>query len=254
MYAQDKAVIIVGYPKSGNTYLARLMGSLLDSPVVGYKNGLPLAAEGSSRPGEYFITQLHLKPTIMPDEDEAIPDIGHFNTCCWNGERIIHIVRDPRDVAVSVVHYWELKSIHDTIEVMGKGTFPLSMHGPWSEFVDSWLREFTLRLESDNYTVLFEDLIKDPAKTTGLILDWMSLPHPGDERIAKAIECQSFDNKIREIERDGDTRPWGKATQLKNLRKGIVGDWKNYFSRADNRLAQKYFGDTMSILGYNLLT
>lgn len=246
MYSPDKAVIIVGYPKSGNTYLTRLMGSLLDSPVVGHKTALPLAAEGADRGGDYFITQLHLKPTIMPDEDEAIPGAGHFNACRWRGERVLHIIRDPRDVAVSVMYYWELKSLHDTIDVMGKGTFPLNMHGPWSEFVDNWLTSVTI----PHKTVFYESLIRHPETEIEFIFDELDLPHPGDERVAEVIECQSLDNKIREIERDGDTRPHGKAIQLKNLRKGIIGDWENHFSRADGKLAQEYFGKLMALLGY----
>ena len=246
MYAPDKTVIIVGYPKSGNTYLARLMGGLLDSPVVGYKNAVPLAKEGSDRDGDYFVTQLHLKPVFLPDDDEAIPDIEHFNACRWKGEHILHIVRDPRDVAVSVMYYWGLDSIHDTIEVMGKGTFPLDKHGRWSEFVDRWLRDISIL----HKTVFYERLIREPEIEIEFIFDVLGLPHPSDERIAETIKCQAFDNKIRIIQRDGATRPHGKAIQLKNLRKGIVGDWKNHFTRSDGKLAQKYFGELMTILGY----
>jgi hypothetical protein len=44
------------------------------------------------------------------------------------------------------------------------------------------------------------------------------------------------------METHGDDHPYGKTIQLKHLRKGIVGDWRNHFSESDIALAEEIFG------------
>ena len=51
VFADD--TFIVSYPRSGNTWLSRILGDLLDSPVTGIFDARPLAEEGLDRQGEF---------------------------------------------------------------------------------------------------------------------------------------------------------------------------------------------------------
>lgn len=54
----DKDICVCGWPRSGNTLAARLLGEALNSPVTGWEAAVPLATEGLDRTGEYTIRQI----------------------------------------------------------------------------------------------------------------------------------------------------------------------------------------------------
>ena len=243
--APENTVIVLGYPKSSNTWLSRLLGDILDSPVTGFKNAKPIATEGLDRKGEYVIRQLHIKPTHSGGT-ELIPDAWSFNIDAYDGTKLVHVIRDPRDVAVSAMYYWDLKSIKDAINAMAFGTHPLKGVGKWNDFVRSWQTVHPIPCT----TIFYERLHNSVYNEIFFLLGKLGIPRPSDARIHSAIERQEFKTKKALVARDGDKRPDGKEVQVKNMRKGIVGDWKNHFTRDDGELAQRYFGDTMLKLGY----
>jgi hypothetical protein len=61
-------VFVTGIPRSGNTYLSRLIGDALDSPVGGARGAVALATEGQDRPGQHRVMQLHLLPNTAISE------------------------------------------------------------------------------------------------------------------------------------------------------------------------------------------
>ncbi len=104
-------VYVFSYPKCGGTWLARLLGDVLDSPVgAAYpsQSHLCIAAEGQDRQGGYYIRHGHSEPAQSKGGGKVIPRMGVF---CWREvtrEKVIFMQRDPRDVLVSVAHHWGL--------------------------------------------------------------------------------------------------------------------------------------------------
>lgn len=76
-------------------------------------------------------------------------------------------------------------------------------------------------------------------------LTWATYIHerdaPLDIDLDAVIARQALSTKRTQVERDGDARPYGKAIQLHHLRKGIAGDWRNYFDRACIDLAHTHW-------------
>lgn len=224
-FLDRQQLVVTGFPRSGNTWLSRLLGDALNSPVTGWKAAKPLAEEGLDRPGDYVVRQLHLQPMYDVGCNEFMPNAYRANIPAWNGEKVIHIMRDPRDVAVSLMHYWNRPSIEDAVEVMLDGKNPVKVHGRWLHFVSKWMAVNTIPV----YHVTYERLNMNPAGTLKAIARRFELPLD-DGAIMRAVDNQAFEKKRQHIAAHGDDYNYGEAIQLKAMRKGVVGDWVNHFS------------------------
>ena len=236
-YPNRQQVLVVGYPRSGNTHLARLLGDILNAPVTGAYNATPLAQEGLDRNGPYVVRQLHLRPLQCEVDGPALRTGWCFCENLWKDERIVQILRDPRDIAVSAFHYWERPSINDTLKSMISGLHPLKACGPWSKYIDAWIDVSERSPLHSITTAFYEDLINAPAEALTRVLTHLNIEGISHEDIERAIERQSFSAKRKQVELDGNERPYGSTIQLKHMRKGIIGDWRNHFTRLDCELA-----------------
>lgn len=246
-YNPERLIIVVGYPKSGSSWLCRLLGTVLDSPIGGLGVAKPISTEGADRPGAYYIAQLHLHP-VSCESRVGVVNAWDFNINAWNGENIIHIIRDPRDVAVSVKYYWKMESLDRAIHSMfGCENSPLANHGIWDQYVNSWSPPPFV----NTINRFYESLSFNPVFELTYILDFFGIKVEKD-KIEQAVEKETFDNRLARVQAEGDGMAWGKPTQLLLMRKGIVGDWRNHFTRKDAELLWKYAGETMFRFGYAL--
>lgn len=244
-FGERKEIIVVGYPKSGNTFLSRLLGDALNSPVCGIKNAHPIAQEGLFRDGDYVVRQLHLR---INDEklDSFIPTGYELSVPLHTNEKIIYIVRDPRDVTISVKHYWRINSLEGAIYRVGLGEYPLGVHGSWQNHIDEWQNCRQMPVVFTN----FESLVNSTQDTLALILNAIDVPLPTEKELRAVVDRQSFDTRRGKMQQHGDRYTYGKGIQLRNLRKGVSGDWKNHYKRKHGRLADRYFSEKMEMFGY----
>ena len=158
----------------------------------------------------------------------------------WDREKVkvIHIVRDPRDVAVSAMYYWEIPSLEQAITCMGGGEWPLAASGNWQDFVTAWKGMVPV--------VRYKDL---HANTEGELIRVLGLLGLKAGDLSEVIHRQSFKAQRESIEKYGENMPYGKVTQLKNLRMGVVGDWKAHFLEEDEEHAERHFGEAARAYG-----
>lgn len=226
-------IIVCGYPRSGNCWIARLFGEALDVKVVGNMGGRDsIAAEGEGRRGEGYVKQAHLFPGkqhhLSVDPKNHPPGI------------YLLMVRDPRDVAVSVAHYWD-KSIDRAMDMMIEGPGPLELP-PWKEFVASWLPHRVPILR-------YEDFHRDAEGELARVLLFLGLEP--QKPLAEVVEHQSFEVKKAVMKRRGNRHPFGHTAQLKHLRKGETGEWREAMSIEQKRKALLAWGRMMTRLGYD---
>jgi len=194
-------ITIAGYPRSGNVWLCRLLGDALDVPVVGITYGRDsLAAEGQERPNPGYVRQAHL----------WVGKGHHLNTEVTDG--FITIVRDPRDVAVSVAKYWDW-TLDETLDKMIEGPGPLELP-PWKVFVESWQSVPMVR---------YEDLWTNPKSVLSSLVQ-------SDKSLDEVIERQSFTVKREEMRYRGNKYPFGRKAQKNHLRRGGMGEWREVLS------------------------
>ena len=225
-------LVVVGYPRSGNCWIARMLGEALNVRVVGIHGGRDsIAAEGFGRNGRGHVKQAHYwsgkegNLAINPDEKDSI---------------FLHIIRNPMDIAVSAAHYWEW-SLDTALDKMIDGPGPLELP-PWSEYVESWFRHYVPILR-------YEDFHEDALRELGKVLDYLELKP--QKSLHEVVINQSFAIKKKMLEREGNGYPFGRVEQLRHMRRGAVGDWQQEFSKKQEQRARKAWNGLLRRVGYD---
>lgn len=147
----DDDVWIVSYPKSGNTWTRFLIGNLISQ-------GKPIDWSNIERwvPDIYYGRDSQFRslprPRYFKSHEAYHPDY----------RRVVLIVRDPRDVAISYFHFVR-KAKHLPVDATMADFMDLFLagridpYGSWGENVGSWLG--ARRGTSDCIVVRYEDLL-----------------------------------------------------------------------------------------------
>jgi len=237
-------ILVVGFPKSGNTWLTRLLADALDWPVRGIGEARPLAEQGEDREDGSLIRQLHLFPESHGNRYPVVASQHSLNVDAVNGQqRIVHIIRDPRDVAVSINHYWGINDLQRVItRVMAHGAHPLWGKG-WLEYITAWRAALLSVIETR-----YEWLHADPYAELRRIVNLTAIEpaHP----LHEVVERQAIEIKRADIAINGERMAHGITPQLTNLRAGRVGDWQTEFSTDDKRQFARLYGSQLLALGY----
>jgi len=223
-------IFVVGYPKSGNTWLSRLLGDALDSPVKSGKPQ-PSLADNDDGKGKYIIRQRH----------------HLYNSISSLPERVVFILRDPRDLIVSVTHYWGFESVDEYIRKMANldtDKRPNVLIG-YERYIKKWKNA---NKPVKNVVTTYEKLSLLKEKELDRILKFLKVDavKPLDE----VFERQSFASMKKRVKGSGSTLPYGESIQSKLLRKGVVGDWKNHITKEHGRIIHEHLWHCLMSLGY----
>lgn len=183
---------IVSYPKSGNTWFRFLVANLiyLERQSVTFSNIEKLV------PDIYVNTQEELLSISTP---RFIKSHEYFDP---RYPKVIYIVRDPRDVAVSYYHHLikecqinEDYSIDSWIKPFVAGEFN-PQFGTWAENVGSWLGA---RKDKDDFLLIsYEELLNNSLKTMQIVASFLGLA-TDENQLKQVIELSSAD-RMRELE------------------------------------------------------
>jgi hypothetical protein len=251
--------LIAGFPKSGNTWTARMLGTYLGLPVPTQIN-LPVT----------FACVLHHHWDYHPALDRGL-----------------YVVRDGRDVMVSVYMnitknymanrrrlegYGSLSLIERGVtsyadrarvvgrrleKVFGAGFDPtdarrnlprfieaeleepliVAVRQPWAEHVRRW------RTQARNVlTVRYEDLLAGGAAALRAGVAHLTGKPVDEPLLALAVDRWRFERQTG--------RPSGREDRTSFARKGIAGDWRNHFSADARAVFHRHAGDLLLELGY----
>jgi hypothetical protein len=247
IYPND--TFVVSYPRSGNTWTRFLIANLLHPDLnVSFTNIERLIPDTSSQ------SNRALKATPRP---RIIKTHQYFD---HRYNKLIYIVRDPRDIALS---YYDFQRKYMQID----DDYPLERYvddfvtgklisadwGTWSENVSSWI--FTRGKRETFLLLRYEDLMADTPRELARIAVFLGIA-PDPQRIEQAIARSSAD-RMRELEKLEED----KWIATKNRRKDIPfvrvaksGGWKASLPEACVRQIESAWGDLMTTLGYELVT
>jgi Sulfotransferase domain len=247
VYPDD--TFVVSYPRSGNTWTRFLIANLVyPEKNVGFTNIEKLIPDTSSQ------SNRALKSTPRP---RIIKTHEYFD---HRYPKVIYIVRDPRDVALS---YYDFQRKYMQID----DAFPLEQYvedfvqgrlisidwGTWAENVSSWI--YT-RGKSTNFLLLrYEDMMKDTTRELTRIAQFFGI-EAAPTRLQEVIDRSSAD-RMRELEKLEADR-W---IATKNRRKDIpfvrvakAGGWRTSLPVKSVEQIENAWGDLMITLGYEPVT
>ena len=234
---------IVSYPRSGNTWMRFLIGNLLSDEPVTFAN------VGHRIPNIYQSTAYALRSIPRP---RFLKSHEYFDP---RYPKVIYIVRDPRDVAVSYYHYFrKIRQLddNDPIErfvedfVAGK-VFAI---GSWAENVGSWIGA---KAEApDQFLLLrYEGLIADTVGELKKSAKFLNLNVSG-ARINEAVELSTAE-QMQAIEQK-TTKQWmytkKSRTDIPFVRKARSGTWKKELPLASVNLIESRWFALMTKLRY----
>jgi hypothetical protein len=250
-----KKIIICGYPKSGNTWLTRLIAEVVQCPVKGFwyePENDEIAIEGSGRISEYECYKTHYRWNELQ---------GSLSKYSVDNATIFYIVRDPRDVVVSVKEYFQFEKRYTKSSRLNRLlrklnpfkerddydqviTYVLKGHEnvewlkvPWQEHIRDYLHR-------NVYIIKYEDLLVDAQSEVKKIADKLSLDI-SDDQIQKAIFNQSFQKKKERLMSEG------KIDKANFLRTGDKNQWKNTLNKKQVERICKDTDPILTKLGYN---
>ena len=237
-----RKIRVIGYPRSGNTWVARLLGDCLQCNITGWAGSKSLASEGEDRinVGKYLVTQGHATP--KSDDDLTQVSFEEIVLETLGDDKVIFVVRDPRSVAVSAKHYWTRESIFDTLVLMQNGLWPFPWGNGWENFMRNW------EAHDDYITVKtsYEALHSNAEIEIGRVL--MELGYDSVKPLSVVAERQSFVSRTKRAK--DETLSYTPAIQQAHLRGGRTRDWMHEFTLGDAALAHKIFWPIMHEYGY----
>jgi hypothetical protein len=171
--------------------------------------------------------------------------------------RVIYVVRDPRDVALSQFHMNRKRNViadDYPIEKWVPGFLEgqTSVYpGSWREHVSSWL---TARQGRPDFLLLrYEDLVSDAERELARIASFLKM-NPQPEQIAQAVSQSSADN-MRQLEK-ATAHLWSTTKDTRRdipfVRTARSGGWRSDLPPASVAEIETAWGPLMRWLGYEL--
>jgi hypothetical protein len=228
------------YPKSGGTWLGKMIASYLDIPLPQHSK-LPVAMKA-----------------VLHNHWRYSPRL----------RRVFYLYRDGRDIMVSF-YFHRMRAIQQDVlspyqermrkryaRAFGDGFEPqdtpknlpafieLEMTKPRSSRI-SWpehIRQWSLPHKDHVAYLSYEELLSDPHETLSRALSTF-LDTPLDHQLLdEIIERYSFARMTK--------RKPGQEDRSSFIRKGVAGDWANHFTREAAEVFHRHAGETLIQLGY----
>ncbi len=201
-------IYTAGYMRSGNNWLCRTLSDLFCAPIV--------RAGGVTQFAAHILDGYEIKMTHW--DRKQFNEKGYPNP-------VVHMARDPRDMAVSLMYYHGDQNLSHTVGRLVEDDF--------AGWVESWM------LRPTNLNMTYE-VMHDERKSFEwlkriyrIVTDDAPILH---QHIADVIERQNFSN-------------WMHLSRKIN-RRGKTGDWKNHFNRPLAKVFEQEFGWVLRDLDY----
>jgi hypothetical protein len=252
--------VLMSWGKSGRTWLRvmlsrayQLKGNLDANELLDFDN---LKQRDTQLPAVFFTHNNYLRDYTGNQASKS-----HFK-----GKRIVLLVRDPRDVAVSQFFQWQFR--------MRPNKKFINNYPPHGADIEAW--DFVLDKEAgvprivdyfngwaqaipelkDVLIVRYEDMRTEPADVLAKILAFTgTVVTP--EQVKEAVDFAAYDN-MKKMEQDkffkgsgARVKPGDKDNpQSFKVRKAKVGGYRDYFTDEQCEQLQKLVNDLDPMFGY----
>lgn len=240
-YADD--LWLTSYPKSGNTWTRFLLANLTARRLVPDFTNIERIVPDVHANTDPELRRLE-RPRLIKSHEPYRPEY----------RRVLMIVRDPRDVAVSYFHFARKagrigmgEDIESFVPAFLEGR--LDDYGNWGENVGSWLG--ARRGTRDFLLVRYEDLLADTARELGRIVEAFGIE--ADQSRIEAAAANSSADRLRQLEAAQAHRHKvlrRMRSDIPFVRAAVSGTWKSDLPSGAARMIEDAWHVPMRALGY----
>ncbi len=241
-------ILLASYPKSGNNWIRFLIANVVfPDKEVGWDNIDKLIFDPTVTAQRDFVRAR--RPRVMRTHFPFDPRF----------RRVIYIVRDPRDIAVSQYHYArKVRRIEDDYPIerfmdMFMAGDLTRTNGSWGENAGSWL---AARHRHPEFLLLrYEDLLADTARELTRVAKFIGFSSD-PELIARAVASSSARRMREKEKKEGQQSNFMKGSRqdLPYVRAAKSGGWRKDLPETQVARIESAWGDIMVCLGYELVT
>jgi hypothetical protein len=223
---------IVSYPKCGRTWLRVMLGRALQQHFSFPRKRIMQATNAAvARDGMPRVLATHDDSPQAKTPDQVLTDKS-----AYKHHRVVLLVRDPRDVIVSL-YFHRAHKLHDYDGTLHEFVRqPIGGIDTIVRFYNTW--DAQRSHVRDLLVVRYEDLHTAPEAELRRLLDFLGLPDVTDEVVAEAVRFAGF-SRMKKMERAGTLRTRalranepGDPESFK-VRKGRVGGHREDLDPAD---------------------
>jgi len=269
---------ISSYPKSGNTWVRAFLSTYLNSTDGKFNFSLldkigefpdhNILNKFMDSKDFYNLSEVSkhwIKVQELINSNKELTFLKtHSSLCNINGNKftnidntlaIVHIVRDPRNIVLSMANHFEItqeesyKIISDKMYII----YPKKNNQPIpSTLVSSWNNHYLSWKNSDSISkivIKYEDLIKNTKDTFEKIINFLS-EHTkikyDEEKIVTSIDVTQFNNLKKNEEKYG----FNMGQKNKFFYLGKKNNWKSLLDPGISDKINLQFKSEMNDLGY----
>ena len=240
MNFKKEDIILAAHPKVGSTWLRFLFCNIIslkewDGRVVDFNLlNKTLFSFGSGRLKEKW---KHDIPRIVKTHQKYYP--------FFPNNRIILMLRDPRDVMISYYHYLKVqkKPSYHFKDVKTKDsyedTFTNFITHPKCGF-DSFFQHYNSWKDKTNIVIKYEDLKKEPINEFAKLLNAIGITMD-DETVEEAVRRSDIKNVRKMDNKNGHKRHARSFKKnVKFTRDGSIEQWRDYFNEKQLEIYHQY--------------
>ena len=236
MPIRNDDVLLLAYPKSGTHWLWEVINMVVNENTTYMKvNKEEFFLEANKQEKLATIKSprvlnSHLTLKLLPRE------------ILTKKIKIIFVARNPKDVILS--DYWHNHQLNKLIGFDGSfNDFfqyfleEKTLFGSWFDYMLKYQKDFAENPELPVHIVMYENIKEDPVKEIKNVAKFLGKDLNKDLCAEIAEKCSFNQLKNAKPPPFHQTRTPGGSL----FRKGVIGDWKNYFTVAQNELFDKVF-------------
>ncbi|KAM8809900.1 amine sulfotransferase-like [Eudromia elegans] len=246
---RDSDVFIATFPKSGTVWTQNILSLII---YEGHRNGTEDIANVDRIPWlEYNIK--HMDYAALPSPRVFATHLPYYLTprdLRNKRARVIYVTRNPKDVLVSYFHFSKIvntvEEVSDFNVFMERFLAGKVLGSSWLDHVAGWYRH------AQDFNILFltyEEMKKDLRSAVLKICNFLGR-NLSEKELESVVRQATFENMRKDPRANNEKMP-GQLKEDREghfMRKGTIGDWKNFMTVAQSERVDEVLKEKMENL------